>query len=166
MIRRSRWKCIVAFGSPVVPEVNPSKATSSRPVLTASNRTGLFSATRSSSASWFEVPSKFHDLLEKSAGLRARDQFVGDATVSQREADLCLVNDLGQFTGTKHRHGIDDDGACFRCGKPCSDEGRIVARAYQNPIAGLYAVILHQRMCEAVRPIRQLLVGALATVYR
>ena len=32
---------------------------SSRPVLTASNRTGLFSATRSSSASWFDVPSKF-----------------------------------------------------------------------------------------------------------
>jgi hypothetical protein len=42
--------------------------------------------------------------------------------------------------------------------------GRIVARAYQNPVAGLYAVIFHQRMRKAVRPVRQLLVGALATV--
>ena len=36
MISRSRWKCIVAFGSPVVPDVKPSSATSSRPVATAS----------------------------------------------------------------------------------------------------------------------------------
>src|SRR6266545_6154301 len=60
---RSRWKCIVALGSPVVPEVNPSSATSSRPVFTASNFTGLFSATRSSSASWLDVPSKFTTCL-------------------------------------------------------------------------------------------------------
>ena len=50
---------MVAFGSPVVPEVNPSSATSSRPVFTALNFTGLLSAIRSSSASWLEVPSKF-----------------------------------------------------------------------------------------------------------
>ena len=56
---------MVAFGSPVVPEVNPSNATSSRPVFTASNRTGLFNATRSSSASWFDVPSKFTTCLRK-----------------------------------------------------------------------------------------------------
>src|SRR5665213_2684971 len=53
----------VFVGSPVVPEVKPSKATSSRPVLTASKRTGLLSATRSSSASWFDVPSKFTTCL-------------------------------------------------------------------------------------------------------
>jgi hypothetical protein len=58
MTSRSRWKCIVAFGSPVVPEVKPSSTTSSRPVSTASNRTGFLSATRSSSASWLAVPSK------------------------------------------------------------------------------------------------------------
>ena len=48
---------MVAFGSPVVPDVNPSKATSSRPVGTAAKRTGLPSASRSSSASWLAVPS-------------------------------------------------------------------------------------------------------------
>ena len=35
-------ECITPLGSPVVPDVKPSKATSSRPVLTASNFTGLF----------------------------------------------------------------------------------------------------------------------------
>src|SRR5436190_1574303 len=37
MISRSRWKWTVALGSPVVPEVNPSSATSSLPVVAASN---------------------------------------------------------------------------------------------------------------------------------
>ena len=35
-----------------------------------------------------------HDLLEKLAGLRARDQFVGDAAVGQRQRNLGLVDDL------------------------------------------------------------------------
>jgi len=47
--------------------------------LTASNRTGLFSATRSSSASWFEVAVEIHHLLEEAAGLGAGDQLVGNA---------------------------------------------------------------------------------------
>jgi hypothetical protein len=58
MIRISRWKCIVPLGTPVVPEVKPRSATSSRPVFTASNCTGFVSAIRSSSASWLAVPSK------------------------------------------------------------------------------------------------------------
>ena len=48
---------MVAFGSPVVPDVKPSKATSSLPVLTASNKTGFSSAMLSRSASWLDVPS-------------------------------------------------------------------------------------------------------------
>ena len=57
MIIRSRWKCIVPLGSPVEPEVNPIKATSSDAVSTAFRLTGLSRARRSSSASWFAVPS-------------------------------------------------------------------------------------------------------------
>ena len=107
---------------------------------------------------------EIHDLLEKAAGLGAGDQFVGDAAVGQRQRDLGLVDDLGQFAGAQHRHGVDDDGARFGCRKPCRDQRRIVARADQNAVAGLDAVILHQRMREAVRPVRQFLVGALAAV--
>src|SRR3989442_383826 len=69
MIRRSRWKCMVALGSPVVPEVNPSSATSSRPVCTASNLTDLLSATRSSSASWLAAPSKLMPCFRKRLSL-------------------------------------------------------------------------------------------------
>src|SRR5437762_12928719 len=107
---------------------------------------------------------KIHNLLEKPAGLCTRDQFVGDAAVGQRKRDLCLVDDLGQLTGTKHRHGVDRDGACFGCGKPCGDQGRIIARAYQDPVAGLDAVIFQQCMRQAIRPVGQLFIGALATV--
>src|ERR1700742_749595 len=122
---------MVAFGSPVVPEVNPRSATSSRPVLTASNRTGLFSATRSSSASWFEVPSKFTTCLRKrlvfaqgarpsAVGLSggAGDQLVGDAAVGERERNFSLVDDLAQLDRAQQRHGVDDDGAGLGCREP------------------------------------------------
>ena len=48
---------MVALGSPVLPDVNASSATSSRPVLTLSKLTGFSSATRSSSLSWLADPS-------------------------------------------------------------------------------------------------------------
>ncbi len=40
----------------------------------------------------------------------------------------------------------------------------VSARTYQHPVAGLDAVILHQSMREAVRPIREFLVGSLAAI--
>ena len=107
---------------------------------------------------------EIHDLLEKPAGLGARDQFVGDAAVGQRQRDLGLVDDLCQFAGAKHRHGVDDDGARFCRREPRRDQRRIIARTDQHPVAGLDAVILHQRMRQPVRPVRQLLVGALAAI--
>ena len=60
---------MVPLGSPVVPEVKPSSATSSRPVFTASNFTDLLSATRSSSASWLAVPSKLITFFRKRLSL-------------------------------------------------------------------------------------------------
>ena len=48
----------MAFGSPVVPEVNPSKATSSLPVLIELNCTGFSKANLSRLLLWFAVPSK------------------------------------------------------------------------------------------------------------
>ena len=107
---------------------------------------------------------EIHDLLEEFAGLGAGDQFVGDAAVGQRQRDLGLVDDLGQFTGAQHRHGVDDDGAGFGGREPCRDQSGIVAGADQHAVAGLDAVILHQRMRQAVRPVREFLVGALAAV--
>ncbi len=51
--RTSRWKCMVALGRPVVPEVNARSATSSAAVSTAAKSPGRFAQrrTRSSAAS-------------------------------------------------------------------------------------------------------------------
>ena len=51
--RMSRWKCIVIFGTPVLPEVAASSATSSAAVSTLANSPGLAAARtlRSSGAS-------------------------------------------------------------------------------------------------------------------
>ena len=155
---------MVAFGSPVVPEVKPSSATSSRPVCTAVKRTGLFSATRSSSASWLEVPSKLTTCLQEAAGLGAGDQFVGDAAVGQRQRDLGLVDDFCQLARAQHRHGVDDDRAGFGRRQPRRHQRRIVAGADQHAMARLDAVILDQRMRQAVGPVGELLVGALPPV--
>ena len=105
-----------------------------------------------------------HDLLEEAAGLRAGHEFIGDAAVGQRQRDLGLVDDLGQFARAQHRHGVDDDGARLRGREPRGDQRRIVARADQNAVAGLDAVILHQSMRKPVRPVGQFLVGALAAI--
>ena len=107
---------------------------------------------------------EIHHLLEKAAGLRARDQFIGDAAVGQRQRNLGLVDNLAQLAGAQHRHGVDDDGACFGGREPCRDQRRIVAGTDQDAVAGLDAVALHQRMREAVGPVGQLLVGALAAI--
>ena len=39
------------------------------------------------------------------------DQFVGDAVVAERQADLGLVDDRGQLARAQQRHGVDRDGA-------------------------------------------------------
>jgi hypothetical protein len=107
---------------------------------------------------------EIHHLLEKAAGLRAGDQLIGDAAVGQRQRNLGLVDDLAQLAGTQHRHGVDDDGAGFCRRKPGRDQRRIVARADQDTVAGFDAVILHQRVREAVGPVGQFLVSALTAV--
>ena len=155
---------MVALGSPVVPEVKPSSATSSRPVCTAWNLTDLLSATRSSSASWLAVPSKLIDLLQEAAVLGACHQLVGDAAVAQRETDLGLVDDLGELAGAQHRHGVDGHGAGLGHRQPRRHHGGVVARPDQHAVARLDAEVLHQRVRQPVAPVGQLLVGAAAAV--
>ena len=107
---------------------------------------------------------EIHHLLQKPAGLRAGNQLIGDAAVGQRQRYLGLVDNLAEFTGAQHRHGVDDDGAGLGGRQPGCDQGRVVSRADQDPAAGLDAIILDQRMGQPVRPVRQFLVGALASI--
>ena len=73
---------MVAFGSPVVPEVKPSSATSSRPVGTASKLHRLVERDAVELGVVVGGAVEADDLLEESAVLGAGDQLVGDAAVA------------------------------------------------------------------------------------
>ena len=101
---------MVAFGTPVVPEVKPSRATSSRPVRTASKRP----ICRAHAVKFGVVVGgavEADHLFEEAAVLGAGDHLVHQARVAQRQRDLGLVDDLGEFAGPQHRHGVDHDRA-------------------------------------------------------
>ncbi len=164
MISRSRWKCIVAFGTPVVPEVKPSKATSSRPV---GDRLEPHRLVQRHAVEFGIVVGRAVEadyLLQEAAVLGAGDHLVHQPGVAERESDLGLVDDLRQFAGAQHRHGVDHDGAGLGRRQPAGDHRRIVGRADQHAIAGLDAVGLDQRMRQPAGPVGEFLVGASASV--
>ena len=152
------------LGSPVVPDVNASKATSSRPVRTASNFTDLLER----GAVEFRIvvggAVEIDDLLEEGAALGTCDQFVGDAGIGERQTDLGLIDDLGEFAGTQHRHGVDGHGATLGDRQPGRDHGGVVARPDEHAMAWSHAEVLGESVGEAVRPVGKLLVGASAAV--
>ena len=67
---------MVALGSPVVPEVKPSSATSSRPVFTASKVTDLLERDAVKLGVMIGGAVETDHLLEELAGLGAGDEFV------------------------------------------------------------------------------------------
>ena len=105
-----------------------------------------------------------YDLLQEAAVLGAGDHLVHQPGVAERQRDLGLVDDLREFAGAQHRHGVDHHSTRLGGCEPAGDHGRIVGGADQHPVAGLDAVALHQRMRETVRPVGQLLVGPAAAV--
>ena len=90
------------------------------------------------------------DLLEEAAVLGAGHQLVGDAGVGERQADLGLVDDLGELAGAQQRHGVDGHGTGLGHRQPRRHHRRIVAGADQHAVAGLDAEVLRQRMREPV----------------
>ena len=155
---------MVAFGSPVVPEVKPSSATSSRPVCDGVELDRLVERDAIELGVMVRGAVEVDDLFEEFAGLGAGHQLVGDAAVGERQRDLGLVDDLAEFAGAQHRHGVDDDGAGLGGGEPGRDQRRIVAGADQHAVARLDAVVLDQRMGQPVRPVGEFLIGAAASV--
>ena len=155
---------MVALGSPVVPEVKPSSATSSRPVCTASNLHRLVERDAIELGIVVGGAVEADDLLEEAAVLGAGHQLVGDAAVAEREADLGLVDDLGQLAGAQQRHGVDGHRAGLGHRQPRRHHRRVVAGADQHAVAGLDAEVLDQRVRQPVGPVGQLLVGAPAAV--
>ena len=160
MISRSRWKCIVAFGSPVVPDVKPSSATSSRPVRTASYVHRLVERGPVELGVVVGGAVEPDHLREVPALLGAGDELVHQPRVAQRDGDLGLVDDLRQLAGPQHRHRVHDHRAGLRRRQPARDHRRVVGRPDEHAVAGLHAVVLGERVRQAVGPVGELLVGA------
>ena len=110
--------------------------------------------------------SKIIDKAEIALALtdsRIADELVACAKTSR------FLKQVVNFDGTSNHDAELDRIALskpvrFEAVKTGRDERRIVARADQDAIAGLDAVILHQRMRQAVRPVGEFLVGALTAV--
>ena len=85
---------MVAFGSPVVPEVKPSSATSSRPVSHGLEAHRLVERDAVELGVVVGGAVEADDLLQEAAVLGAGDQLVQHAAVAERERDLGLVDDL------------------------------------------------------------------------
>ena len=154
----------MAFGTPVVPEVKPSSATSSRPVVHRLEADGFVERDAVELGVVVGGAVEADDLLQEAAVLGAGDHLVHQPRVAERQADLGLVDDLRQFAGAQHRHGVDDDGAGLGRRQPAGDHGGVVGRADQHAVAGLDAVVLDKRMRQPVGPVGQFLVGAPAAV--
>ncbi len=116
---RSRWKCIVALGLPVVPEVKPSSATSSRPCLhrIEFHRLVRGRCGRVRHRDWSQ-PSKPTTRLRYWLFLAQATSSSSDAGVAEGQRNFRLVDDLRQFAREQHRHGVDDDGAGLGGGEP------------------------------------------------
>ena len=107
---------------------------------------------------------KGHDAFEKPAPGQAGLKLVDEAAVAQRVADFGLVDDVRQFDGAQHRHGVDHHRPDLGCGKPTGHHRRVVGRAHQDAIARLHAHVIDQHMSDAVTPVGELFVGAAAAV--
>ena len=164
MISRSRWKCIVAFGSPVVPDVKPSKGDV---VPAGRDRLELQRPLERDAIQFRVVIVRAVETARPASGtgfFGARHQLVGDAAVTESEADFGLVHDLRQLTRAQHRHRVHDDRPGLGRGQPDGDERGVVAGADQYPITRLDAVVLDQGVGEAVRPVGEFLVGPTPSV--
>ena len=100
------------------------------------------------------------DLLQEAAVLGAGDHVVHQARVAQRQRGLRLVDNLGDFTGAQHRHGVDHDRTGLGGRKPAGDHCRVVGGADHDPVSRFHAVVFDQRVRQPVRPRGKFPVGA------
>ncbi|EKD59585.1 MAG: hypothetical protein ACD_54C01264G0004 [uncultured bacterium] len=96
--------------------------------------------------------------------LGAGHQLFQQPRVAQRQGNLGPVHDLPQFACPQHRHGVDHHRPRLGRSQPARHHSRIIGRPDKHAISGLYTVIFHQNMRNAVRPVGQFLIGALPPV--
>ena len=117
----SRWKCIVALGRPVVPEVNASMDTSSLEVATSSKVVGFAADPLGQVVGSPAVRDRRHP---------QRLDRVEEPVVDQRRVELRDLVDRRQLAGAQQRHRGDHDGPGLEHAEPAGGEPLVVrARA-------------------------------------
>ena len=165
MISRSRWKCIVAFGSPVVPRREPEQRDVVAPGLHGGELHRLVERDAVELGVVVGGAVEADDAAAETAVLGAGDQFVGDRGVSQSARPISALSTI--FVSSPAR----SSGMVLTTTAPA-----LVAASQQATIAGLLAERISTRLpgltpksstsacASRLRPVGQLLVGALSSV--
>ena len=157
----SRWKCIVPFGLPVVPEVKAISATSSAAVGTLLNAERLLQRQRCRASRARRRTS--------SGSASGKDRF-GSAASSSASRRLshsaCVISALVMISVSSFARSsgmvADAHAARLHHREPARGHHRVVRPAQQHAVARLQAHLAHQHVGEAVRLREELRVGALA----
>ena len=127
----SRWKCIVPFGRPVVPEVKAISTTSSAAVSQAVERL-VVARHRGPSC----LATLARTATQPRAAGRPRRARPASRSVAQRDARSAAVgDDLLQLLRAQQRHRRHRDAARLGHGEPAGHQHRLVRRAQQHAIA-------------------------------
>ena len=152
----SRWKCMVAFGLPVVPEVNAIRQTSSAAVSTAANGAVVARQRGVEGVGAGAAVAKIRRSAPGCAGRRVRRA----AAVAQHRVDLRLVDDRGRARARAAAawSAPRSPPALITASKLAASH-RVVGAAQQHAVAGDAGRGRAEHVGDAVRPRAQLGVG-------
>ena len=150
--RMSRWKCMVIFGTPVLPDVGQSSATSSAAVCTLLNSPDL-AAARAVRSSGPSPPNGDDRQVRQRRSPAPAPTSVGEPVVDQRDARLGLRSTIGASSRARSAAMRGhDDAAGLEHAEPGGDRPRVVRRAQQHPLARHQAEVLGEHLRHLVRP--------------
>jgi hypothetical protein len=153
----SRWKCIVAFGWPVVPEVKARRQVSSAAVSTLTNGAS-WRAISGSRPSGVGSPKQTMrcstGVTGSSISSSPRSRWSQSANSTWPFSTICFSS-LARSIGI----GGHGDAAGLHHREPAGHQHRLVGRAQQHPVAGHQAAVLHQHVGDPVGLALQLGIG-------
>ena len=152
----SRWKCTVAFGCPVVPDVNASRHGSSRRGLDVLERQRVASGKAVELARILH--SEADDPAERRRVSRPRLELGAQPGVADCDLNARLPRDHCQLARTQERHRGHRYATRLHNRVPARHEHRVVWGAQQNARSGHDTEVLHQCVRDLVRALQQLLV--------
>ena len=153
MASTSRWKCMVALGTPVVPDVAASIATSSAAVTTSVKVPGL--AAHELGQVVVAGSAVRH---ERKAG-GGTGQFLGEPVVTDGHGGLGQLGQRAKLQAAQHGHGGHHHPPGLDHAKPGRDEPRVVGAPEQHALSGDQPEVLGQHVGHLVGPGQQFAIG-------